>query len=198
MLEHLRTKFKSSLSHEDLPGKSVMVKIETVLYRGKVLKIDKVHSKGAQFFATCRLVDFGRIETVSINDLMPLPDVLKKFNAFSVCLKLSGIIATGSNDPEKWTLKAKEALQNMLKNREFVMVQTGKQGFDNFSQIVKVPASLYYREKITKGPFDPIEIRAVDVKNQLVNQGLAMVPRGVSQSSTNVTQGDPAQGIFSA
>ena len=65
MLDHLRTKFKSSLSPEDLPGKSVMVKKETVLYRGKVLKIDTVHSKGAQVFATCRLVDFGTVHHMS-------------------------------------------------------------------------------------------------------------------------------------
>ena len=65
MLDHLRTKFKSSLSPEDLPGKPVMVKKETVLYRGKVLKIDTVHSKGTQVFATCRLVDFGTVHHVS-------------------------------------------------------------------------------------------------------------------------------------
>ena len=69
MLDHLRTKFKSSLSPEDLPGKPVMVKKETVLYRGKVLKIDTVHSKGAQVFATCRLVDFGTVHHMSITNL---------------------------------------------------------------------------------------------------------------------------------
>ena len=49
----------------------------------------------------------GRIETILIEDLMPLPEELKKVNAFCVCLKLSGIVATGSNEPEKWTMKAK-------------------------------------------------------------------------------------------
>ena len=162
-----------------------MVKKETVLYRGRVLKIDTVHSKEAQVFATCRLVDFGRIETISIDDLMSLPEELRKFNAFCVCLKLSGIVATGSNDPEKWTMKAKEALQEMLKNREIVMEQKGRQAFDEIAKVVKVPAGLYYREKITKGPFDPLEIRKIDVKDLLVSRGLALVPRRLSQSSPN-------------
>ena len=69
MLDHLRTKFKSSLSPEDLPGKPVMIKKETVLYRGQVLKIDTVHSKGAQVFATCRLVDFGTVHHISTTNI---------------------------------------------------------------------------------------------------------------------------------
>ena len=76
MVEHLRTKFKSTLSPDNLPGKSVMVKIETVLYRGKVLNINTVHSNGVITFVTCRLVDCGRVETVPITDLMPMPKVV--------------------------------------------------------------------------------------------------------------------------
>ena len=39
---------------------------------------------------------------------MPLPAELKKYNGFCVCLKLSGIAATGgSKDPENWTITAK-------------------------------------------------------------------------------------------
>ena len=86
-------------------------------------------------------------------------------------------------------MKAKEAIQEMLKNREFVMEQKGKQAFDEIAKVVKVPAGLYYREKITKGPFDPLEIRKIDIKDLLVHMGLALVPRGLSQSSPNA-QGD--------
>jgi len=91
MVEHLRTKFKSTLSPENLPGKSVMLKIETVLHRGKVLHIDTVHSNELNTFVTCRLVDCGhelntfvtcrlvdcgRVEVVPITDLMPMPKVV--------------------------------------------------------------------------------------------------------------------------
>ena len=77
----------------------------------------------------------------------------------------------------------------MLKNREFFMEQKGNQVFDEIAKVVKVPAGLYYREKITKGPFDPLEIRKRDIKDLLVHMGLALVPRGLSQSSPNA-QGD--------
>ena len=69
MLDHLRTRFKSSLSPGNLTGKPVMVKKETVLYRGRVLEIDTVHSKGAQVFATCRLVDFGTVHHISTTNI---------------------------------------------------------------------------------------------------------------------------------
>ena len=76
MVEHLRTKFKSTLSPENLPGKSVMLKIETVLHRGKVLHVDTVHSNGVNTSATCRLIDCGRVEIVPITKLMPMPKVV--------------------------------------------------------------------------------------------------------------------------
>ena len=40
MVEHLHTKFKSTILPEDLVDKSVMVRKKTVLYRGKVLKVN--------------------------------------------------------------------------------------------------------------------------------------------------------------
>ena len=112
---------------------------------------------------------------------MSLPVELKKYNGFCVCLKLSGIAATGgSKDPENWTITAKEAIKKILNLREYFMIQQGKQYLDKGAKLYKVPAALLFRETIQRGPFDPIGHKIVDIKDLLMEQGLAMVPRGLT------------------
>ena len=92
-------------------------------------------------------------------------------------------MAAGSKNPDSWTRAAKEEIRKIIKNQEFVMKQQGEPVFDDVAKIFKVPASLYYKDKIKKGPFDPLEIKIVDIKGLLVDKGLALVPRGAGQSS---------------
>ena len=92
-------------------------------------------------------------------------------------------MAAGSKDPDTWTRAAKDEIRKIIKNQEFVMRQEGEPVFDDEAKIIKVPASLFYKEKVKKGPFDPLEIKIVDIKGLLVHEGLALVPRGEGQSS---------------
>ena len=171
MIENLNLKIKSNLSLTELIGNYVTLKVRNVLYRGLVLEANP-----EKCLVTCRLIDYGRIETVKFEALWPLPRKLRYISPHCVCLKLAEVIPTGSKDQNKWTMTAKDFLQRIFDNKKIYMTQMANvtEASDGLS---KVPVDLFYFEKIDTDPFDPVEFTTVNIKDLLVHKGLAMFPR---------------------
>ena len=172
IVQNFHHRFKSNVKIEDLINNFVIVEHKKLYHRGKVLTASMENST-----ITCQLIDYGKIiENVNIDAIRPVSKDLKNLHGFCVCVNLDEILPTGSTDPTKWTNTSKDRFLQITRDHEIFMQQTGKSVQDE-NNMMKTPVNLYFLEKLKERAFEPTTFSLQNVKEVLIDQGLALRPR---------------------
>lgn len=89
---------------------SVAAKVKSQVYRGVIQSYDSETQ-----ICKVKLVDFGRVADVSVEDLSVLPTILRQTNQFCICVRLIGIRPTGPG--KEWTFSAIDRLSNLVNGK---------------------------------------------------------------------------------